>query len=72
MRSKLKLGITVLAFTVAGCAGDPSNWAAAGGTLAPAPAVDAVPVRTLYGGAVTSTSGVPATGRDSNCPRCYK
>jgi len=72
MRSKLKLSITVLSFTIAGCAGDPANWAFAGGTMAPARAADATPVSTLYGGAVTSTSGVPVTGRDWNCPRCYK
>ena len=73
MRSKLKLGITLLAFTVAGCAGDLSNWAGVGGTLAAAPAVDAAPVQTLSGAPVTSArSGVPVTARDWNCPRCYK
>ena len=34
--------------------------------------VDAAPVYTLSGGPVTSRSGVLVTGRDWNCPRCYK
>jgi hypothetical protein len=71
MHSKLKLVIAMLAFTAAGCAGDPTISAVAGGTLAPA--VDAVPVRTLSGGPVNSAhSSAPVTGRDWNCPRCYK
>jgi len=72
MHSNLKLAIATLAFAAAGCAGDPTISAVAGGTLAPAPAVDAAPVSTLSGAPVTSRSGVPVTGRDWNCPRCYK
>ena len=74
MRSKLKLGITILAFTLAGCAGDSSNWAGVGGTLVPVPAVvDTSPITTQSGGFVTSArGGVPVTARDWNCPRCYK
>jgi len=72
MHSKLTLGIVTLALAAAGCAGDPTISAVAGGTVAPAPEVDAAPVFTRSGGAVTSTSGVPVTGRDWNCPRCYK
>jgi hypothetical protein len=73
MYSKLKLSVIILGLTVAGCAGDPTMSAVAGGTLAPAPAVDAAPALTLSGGPVTSArSGVLVTGRDWNCPRCYK
>jgi hypothetical protein len=69
MHSKLKLGIATLAFAAAACAGDPLASASGGATLA----VDAAPVRTFSGGTVTSArSGVPVTGRDWNCPRCYK
>ena len=71
MYSRLKLGITILALAAAGCAGDPTISAVAGGTQARE--VNAVPVRTLSGGAVTSAvSGVVVTGRDWNCPQCYK
>ena len=72
MFSKLKLSVTILALTAAGCAGDALSprWLAA--TVAPAPAVDAAPVYTLSGDRMTSRSGVPVTGRDWNCPRCYK
>ena len=73
MYSKLKLSIIILGLAAAGCAGDPTISAVAGGTLTPAPAVYAAPVFTLSGDAVTSArSGVPVTGRDWNCPRCYK
>jgi hypothetical protein len=72
MHSKLTLGITILALSAAGCAGDPTTSAVAGGMLAPAPVVDAVPMRTLSGGAMISPAGVTVTGRDWNCPRCYK
>ena len=72
MYSKLRLSVIILGLTTAGCAGDPTISAGAGGTLAPAPAVDAAPVYTLSGGPVTSRSGVLVTGRDWNCPRCYK
>jgi len=72
MYSKLKLSVIILGLAAAGCAGDPFS-AVAGGTQAPAPAVDAAPVHTLSGGPVTSArSGVLVTGRDWNCPRCYK
>jgi len=71
MFNKLKLSVTILALTAAGCASDPFS-AVAGGTLAPAPAVDAAPVYTLSGDRVTSRTGVPVSGRDWNCPRCYK
>jgi hypothetical protein len=72
MFSKLKLSVTILALTAAGCAGDATISAMAGATVAPAPAVDAAPVYTLSGDRVTSHSGVPVSGRDWNCPRCYK
>jgi len=69
MHSKLKLAIATLAFAAAGCAGDPTLSASSGATLA----VDAVPVRTLSGDPVTSGPGrALVTGRDWNCPRCYK
>lgn len=69
MHSKLKLGIATLALAAAGCAGNPMTSASGGATQA----VDAAPVRTLSGGTVTSArSGVLVTGRDWNCPRCYK
>ena len=69
MHSKLKLGITTLAFAAAACASDPMTSASSGATLA----VDAAPVRTLSGSTATSArSGAPVTGRDWNCPRCYK
>jgi len=71
MYSKLKLSVIILGLAAAGCAGDPFS-AVAGGTQAPAPAVDAAPALTLSGDAVTARSGVPVTGRDWNCPRCYK
>jgi hypothetical protein len=71
MYSKLKLTIIILGLSAAGCAGEPFS-AVAGGTLAPSPAVDAAAVYTLSGDRVTSRSGVPVTGRDWNCPRCYK
>jgi hypothetical protein len=70
VRSKLKLGITILAFTAAGCAGHPTTSAAAGGTQAPA--VDAAPVRTVSGDPVILRSSAPVSGRDWNCARCYK
>ena len=73
MYSKLKLSVIILGLAAAGCAGNPTISAVAGGTLAPAPAVDAAPVRTPTGGFVISArSGVLVTGRDWNCPRCYK
>ena len=72
MVSKLKLGITILACSAAGCAGQATTSAVAGGTLAPSPAVDAAPARTLSGAALTSGTGAAVTGRDWNCPRCYK
>ena len=69
MHSKLKLAIATLAFAAAGCAGDPMTSASSGATLA----VDAAPVRTLSGDPVTSgPERAPVTGRDWNCPRCYK
>ena len=72
MNARLKLGITILALTAAGCAGDPTTSAAAGGTLAPAP-VDAAPVRTISGDPVISrSSSAPVSGRDWNCRGCYK
>ena len=72
MSSKLKLSVTILVLAAAGCAGDPFS-AVAGGTMEPAPAVDAAPVTTLSNAPVTSaSSGVPVTARDWNCPRCYK
>jgi hypothetical protein len=66
--SKLKLAITVVALTAAGCAGDPTTSAAAGGTQTP---VDAEPVRTFSGDPVILRSNAPVTDRDWNCPRCY-
>jgi hypothetical protein len=67
--SKAKLVITILALTAAGCAGDSIGAASAGGTLA----VDAGPVQTLSGASVSSgPERAPITGRDWNCPRCYK
>jgi hypothetical protein len=69
MKTRLKLTTTLLCLAVAGCAGQPTTSAAAGGTLA----VDATPVRTFSGAAVTAGPGsVTVTGRDWNCPRCYK
>jgi hypothetical protein len=69
MCSRLKLGITILALTAAGCAGDPMTSASGGGTLA----IDAAPVRTLPGDPLTAgPDRAPVTGRDWNCPRCYK
>ena len=66
---KLKLGITILALTAAACAGDPMTSASGGATLA----VDAAPMRTLSGDAVTSgPQRAPVTGRDWNCRGCYK
>ena len=70
MNSRLKHAITILGLAAAGCAGDPTSSAARGGTL-PTPAVDAVPVHTLSGAAVTSIPGVPVTGRNWNCRGCY-
>jgi hypothetical protein len=69
MNTRLKIGITVVALMAAGCAGNATTSASAGGTLS----VDAMPVRTLSGAAVTAgPSGIPVTGRDWNCRGCYK
>ena len=69
MNTRLKVAITLLVMTAAACAGDPTTSASAGATLP----VDAVPVRTLSGDPVTSGPQLaPVTGRDWNCPRCYK
>ena len=69
MCKRLKLGITILALTAAACAGDPMTSASGGATLA----VDAAPMRTRSGDPVTSgPERALVTGRDWNCPRCYK
>ena len=69
MYRRLKLAITILGFMAAGCAGDPVTSASGGSTLA----IDAAPVRTLSGNPVTAgPDRAPVTGRDWNCPRCYK
>lgn len=70
MHSRLKIGITILALAAAGCAGQPTT-SAAGGTQAPA--LDATtPILTFSGDPLISRSSAPVTGRDWNCPRCYK